>query len=74
MGASALIASSMTAIGAADAAQAVSRITYADAAKKQDAVEVAKTLGLPTGSVKEGKVVSNADVSVVLGQNYKAGG
>ncbi len=60
--------------GTADAAQAVSRITYADAAKKQDAVEVAKTLGLPTGSVKEGKVVSNADVSVVLGQNYKAGG
>ena len=56
--------------GTADAAQAVSRITYADAAKK----EVAKTLGLPTGSVKEGKVVSNADVSVVLGQNYKAGG
>ncbi|UPZ31288.1 LCP family protein [Streptomyces sp. LRE541] len=59
--------------GTADAAQAVSEITYADAAKKQDAVEVAKTLGLPTTSVKKGKATSNADVSVVLGQDYKVG-
>ncbi|MBQ0849088.1 LytR C-terminal domain-containing protein [Streptomyces sp. BH-SS-21] len=57
--------------GTADTAQAVSEITYADAAKKEDATEVAKTLGLPTSSVKKGKVSSNADVSVVLGQDYK---
>lgn len=57
--------------GTADVAQAVSEITYADAAKKEDAVEVAKTLGLPTAAVKKGKVTSNADVSVVLGQDYK---
>jgi hypothetical protein len=57
--------------GTADAAQTVSEITYADAAKKEDAVEVAKTLGLPTSSVKKGKVTSNADVSVSLGQNYE---
>ena len=60
--------------GATDAGQAVSQITYADAAKKADAVEVAKTLGLPTSSVKQGKVAANADVSVVLGQDYKVGG
>ncbi|MFE1800070.1 LCP family protein [Streptomyces sp. NPDC059517] len=59
--------------GTADVAQAVSEITYADAAKKEDATEVAKTLGLPTTSVKKGKVTSNADVSVVLGQDYKVG-
>ncbi|NGO09740.1 LCP family protein [Streptomyces sp. HC44] len=60
--------------GKADAAQSVSQITYTDAAKKEDAVEVAKTLGLPTSSVKKAKGASNADVSVVLGQNYKASG
>ncbi|MFF1809065.1 LytR C-terminal domain-containing protein [Streptomyces sp. NPDC058251] len=57
--------------GTATAAQSVSEITYTDVAKKNDAVEVAKTLGLPTSSVKKGKVTSNADVSVVLGQDYK---
>jgi anionic cell wall polymer biosynthesis LytR-Cps2A-Psr (LCP) family protein len=60
--------------GQTDVAQAASQITYTDAAKKEDAVEVAKTLGLPTSSVKKGKVTSNADVSVVLGQDYKVGG
>ncbi|MEV5610264.1 LCP family protein [Streptomyces sp. NPDC052225] len=47
-----------------------SQVTYADAARKQDAVEVAKTLGLPTTAVKKGKAAANADVSVVLGQDY----
>jgi anionic cell wall polymer biosynthesis LytR-Cps2A-Psr (LCP) family protein len=60
--------------GKADAAQTVSRITYADAAQKADAVEVAKTLGLPASSVKKGKGASNAEVSVVLGQDYEVGG
>jgi anionic cell wall polymer biosynthesis LytR-Cps2A-Psr (LCP) family protein len=57
--------------GTAGAAQSVSRITYADAGRKDDAAEVAKTLGLPAGAVKKGTVTSNADVSVVLGQDYK---
>ncbi|OIJ90878.1 LytR C-terminal domain-containing protein [Streptomyces colonosanans] len=51
--------------------QAMSQVTYADDGQKDSAIEVAKTLGLPTGSVKRGKVTSNAGVSVVLGQNYK---
>jgi anionic cell wall polymer biosynthesis LytR-Cps2A-Psr (LCP) family protein len=57
--------------GTAGAAQSVSQITYADVAKKADAVEVAKTLGLPTSAVTKGKVTTNADVSVVLGQDYR---
>ncbi|MEU0431493.1 LytR C-terminal domain-containing protein [Streptomyces sp. NPDC006290] len=57
--------------GTAGAAQSVSQITYGDPAKKADAVEVAKTLGLPTSTVKKGTVTSSADVSVVLGQDYK---
>jgi len=50
---------------------ALASSSYADAARKADAVEVAKTLGLPTSSVTKGKASGNADVSVVLGQDYK---
>lgn len=57
--------------GATATARATSEVTYSDAARKQDAVEVAKTLGLPAGAVKKGETTSNADVSVVLGQNYE---
>lgn len=60
--------------GKAGAAETASRITYTDTARKADAVEVAKTLGLPASSVKKGKGDSNADVSVVLGQDYEVGG
>ncbi|MGY0023979.1 LCP family protein [Streptomyces sp. YJ-C3] len=49
---------------------ATSQVTYGDDAGKQDAVEVAKTLGLSTSAVKKGKAAANADVSVVLGQDY----
>ncbi|MEU6574023.1 LCP family protein [Streptomyces sp. NPDC046805] len=56
--------------GAAPAAQATSKVTYADAADKENATEVAKTLGLPATSVAKGTVGGNADVSVVLGQDY----
>ncbi|MFB7420161.1 LytR C-terminal domain-containing protein [Streptomyces sp. NPDC056121] len=59
--------------GTGTAAQAASQVTYQDADRKQDAVEVAKTLGLPTSAVRKGKTVANADVSVVLGQNYTGG-
>jgi anionic cell wall polymer biosynthesis LytR-Cps2A-Psr (LCP) family protein len=57
--------------GAAGSAQATSKVTYADAADKADAAEVAKTLGLPAGSVTKGKISASADVAVVLGQDYK---
>ncbi|WP_155057644.1 LCP family protein [Streptomyces blattellae] len=52
-------------------AQAASKVTYADAADKENATEVAKTLGLPTSAVTKGEASSNADVSVVLGQDYE---
>jgi anionic cell wall polymer biosynthesis LytR-Cps2A-Psr (LCP) family protein len=51
-------------------AAATSAVTYKDAAHKDDAVEVAKTLGLSDGAVTKGTVTSGADVSVVLGQDY----
>lgn len=57
--------------GTTATSQATSEVTYSDASRKQDAVEVAKTLGLPAGAVKKGETTSNADVSVVLGQNYE---
>lgn len=52
-------------------AAATSRVTYADTAQKAKAAEVAKTLGLPAGVVRQGKGASNADITVVLGQDYK---
>lgn len=57
--------------GTAGSAQATSKVTYADAADKADAAEVAKTLGLPAGSVTKGRISAGADVAVVLGQDYK---
>ncbi|UUU33961.1 LCP family protein [Streptomyces sp. CA-210063] len=57
--------------GTPGTARATSQVTYSDAARKQDAIEVAKTLGLPTTAVRKGETTSNADVSVVLGQNYE---
>ncbi|MFD8324686.1 LCP family protein [Streptomyces lydicus] len=57
--------------GAEGAARATSQVAYADAAQKAKAAEVAKTLGLPTGAVKQGKGAANADITVVLGQDYK---
>ena len=39
--------------------------------QKAKAAEVAKTLGLPAGAVKKGKGAANADITVVLGQDYK---
>ncbi|MFF3376716.1 LytR C-terminal domain-containing protein [Streptomyces sp. NPDC002680] len=57
--------------GTADTARATSQVTYSDAADKENATEAAKTLGLPTSSVKKGTVTSNADVAVILGQDYE---
>ncbi|MFE9372417.1 LCP family protein [Streptomyces sp. NPDC006711] len=54
--------------------QAASQVLYADAAKKAKATEVAKTLGLPDSAVKQGDAAANADVSVVIGKDYKPTG
>ncbi|MEZ3181955.1 LCP family protein [Streptomyces pimonensis] len=59
--------------GAAGAAESASRVVYADAADKENATEVAKTLGLSADSVTKGEVSANARVSVVLGQDYDPG-
>ncbi|MFF4028596.1 LytR C-terminal domain-containing protein [Streptomyces sviceus] len=57
--------------GTPSAARATSKVVYADAADKANATEVAKTLGLPTSAVSKGTIASNANVSVLLGQDYK---
>jgi anionic cell wall polymer biosynthesis LytR-Cps2A-Psr (LCP) family protein len=57
--------------GTASGTRTTSQVTYSDAAHKADAAEVAKTLGLPAGSVTKGTVSSGADVSVVLGADYR---
>ncbi|MFF7328798.1 LytR C-terminal domain-containing protein [Streptomyces sp. NPDC008150] len=57
--------------GTPAASQAASRVLYADASDKENATEAAKTLGLAASAVAKGKVGANADVSVVLGQDYK---
>ncbi|MEW2116080.1 LytR C-terminal domain-containing protein [Streptomyces sp. NPDC005474] len=59
--------------GTAGSARATSQVTYTDAADKENATEAAKTLGLPATSVKKGTAASNADVSVILGQDFKGG-
>jgi anionic cell wall polymer biosynthesis LytR-Cps2A-Psr (LCP) family protein len=60
------------AAGTAGAA-ASSEVRYAEAGNKDDAVEVARTLGLPESSVAKGETAAGADVTVVLGQDYAPG-
>ncbi|MFJ2701735.1 LCP family protein [Streptomyces sp. NPDC087428] len=57
--------------GGKTGAVASSEILYKDAAGKEKATQVAKTLDLPTSAVKKGTPAGNADVSVVIGQDYK---
>ncbi|MFF3844418.1 LytR C-terminal domain-containing protein [Streptomyces sp. NPDC002328] len=57
--------------GTPSGTQGASEVLYGDDAQKENATEVAKTLGLPTGVVKKGTVAANADVTVVLGEDYK---
>ncbi|MET9778204.1 LCP family protein [Streptomyces sp. NPDC006367] len=57
--------------GTATGTRSTSQVLYADAARKEDAVQVARTLGLPDGSVAQGEVAANATVSVVLGRDYE---
>ncbi|MFF9014887.1 LCP family protein [Streptomyces sp. NPDC014870] len=62
-------------VGGADAeTEEASQVLYGDDAQKATAGEVAKTLGLPDSAVKKGKPAGNADVTVVLGQDYKIPG
>ncbi|KQX52968.1 MULTISPECIES: LCP family protein [unclassified Streptomyces] len=56
--------------GVETATQEKSQVVYGDEAQKATAVEVAKTLGLPTGSVTRGKPSGAASVTVILGQDY----
>ncbi|MER5435084.1 LytR C-terminal domain-containing protein [Streptomyces sp. NPDC002588] len=57
--------------GTPSGTRATSQVLYGDAAEKENATEVAKSLGLSVGVVKKGTVSGNADVTVVLGQDYK---
>ncbi|MEU7425082.1 LytR C-terminal domain-containing protein [Streptomyces sp. NPDC040750] len=57
--------------GTAAGTQATSKVVYSGASHRADASEVAKTLGLPAGSVTKGSVSSGADVSIVLGTDYR---
>lgn len=59
-------------IGGAEAeTQEKSQVVYGDEAQKVTATEVARTLGLPAGSVQKGKPAGTAAVTVILGQDYK---
>jgi anionic cell wall polymer biosynthesis LytR-Cps2A-Psr (LCP) family protein len=51
--------------------QALSQVTYADAAQKANATELAKTLGLSAKVVKKAAGAANADITVVIGTDYK---
>lgn len=57
--------------GGKTSTQYVSQVTYADPARLAAAKDVAATLGLPTESVRKGTVPSNADITVLLGKDYK---
>ncbi|MER6786162.1 LCP family protein [Streptomyces sp. NPDC000658] len=57
--------------GSPSSTKAGSQVLYSDPADKENATEVAKTLGLDAGAVKKGAVAGNADVAVVLGEDYK---
>ncbi|MFD7941016.1 LCP family protein [Streptomyces sp. NPDC059755] len=57
--------------GTPSTTKATSQVLYADAAGKENATEVAKTLGLDADAVKKGTISANADVAVVLGEDYR---
>ncbi|GGX70610.1 LCP family protein [Streptomyces hiroshimensis] len=57
--------------GTAGSAATASAVLYADEKRAAEAREVAKTLGLPAGAVKQAKDATTADVTVVLGKDYK---
>ncbi|MEU5026444.1 LCP family protein [Streptomyces milbemycinicus] len=70
----ALVNGGFTVVGATEQGgtpQPASQVLYADAKQAAQAKEVAKTLGLAATAAKKGKVASNADITVLLGPDYK---
>ncbi|MEV0265238.1 LCP family protein [Streptomyces sp. NPDC050617] len=57
--------------GTQSGGQGASKVTYSDEKRAAQAKEIAKTLGLPAGAVAKGDGAPNADVTVVLGSDYK---
>ncbi|MEU8778438.1 LCP family protein [Streptomyces sp. NPDC048606] len=57
--------------GRSDRTAEGTRITYQDDDRRDRAVEVAKTLGLPETVVQKAESAVNADVVVTLGRDYK---
>ncbi|MFH8979767.1 LCP family protein [Streptomyces varsoviensis] len=57
--------------GTQSGGQSASKVTYRDEKRAEQAKEIAKTLGLPAGAVAKGDGAPNADVTVVLGSDYK---
>ncbi|WP_269854030.1 LCP family protein [Streptomyces sp. RPT161] len=51
--------------------QARSQVVYGADSQAQTAKELAKTLGLPDSAVSKGQAANNADITVVLGGDYK---
>lgn len=52
--------------------QHASSVVYTDDKRAGDAREAAKTLGLPVSAVKKGQGAANADITVVLGKDYRS--
>ncbi|MGP3991152.1 LytR C-terminal domain-containing protein [Streptomyces sp. 3N207] len=48
-----------------------SLVTYAEAGQQAKAQEIAKTLGLPGSAVRKARGAANADVTVLLGGDYR---
>ncbi|MGP3978402.1 LCP family protein [Streptomyces sp. 8N114] len=48
-----------------------SLVAYAEAGQKAKAQEIAKTLGLPGSAVRKARGAANADVTVLLGADYR---
>ncbi|GAQ54958.1 LCP family protein [Streptomyces acidiscabies] len=57
--------------GTVTSTASASSVTYSDDAEKNNATEVAKTLGLAAGAVKKSAAASGGDVTVILGKDYK---
>ncbi|MGP3968961.1 LCP family protein [Streptomyces sp. 6N223] len=55
---------------AAEETQAASQVTYADEAHRETALDAARTLGLPEDAVTQGEGAGNADVTILLGEDY----
>ncbi|ANW20249.1 LCP family protein [Streptomyces clavuligerus] len=52
---------------------ATSEVSYGEEARRADAVEVAKTLGLPESAVRQTDRAAGSAVAVVLGQDFPTG-